>query len=76
MLRLFPGTLTLPASPGHHQIRVDFANEILSSGLTAIKASYRLLFTRVVVLFQLGPRHANVLGKEANEHLRKRGREI
>lgn len=70
----FLGTLTIPASPGHDQIRVDLANEILSSRLPAVKASYRLLVTRLLLLFQFRPGHANVLGQEVNEHLQKRGR--
>lgn len=66
---------TIPASPGHDQIRVDLANEILSSGLPAVKASYRLLVTRLLLLFRFRPGHANVLGQEVNEHLQKRGGE-
>lgn len=73
VLALFPGTLTIPASPRHDQVGVDVANEILPSGLPAVKAPYRLLFTRFLLLFHFGPRHANVLGQEVNEHLRKSG---
>lgn len=65
--------VTLPASPGYDQVRVDLSKEVLSSRLPAIVVSEGHIITRLLFIW---PRHANVLGQEVNEHLQIWGKGI
>lgn len=58
-----------PASPRKDQIRVDFAEEVLSSRHPAIKMRRRCVLTGLLLLLLLRPRHADILGQELNENL-------
>lgn len=60
--------VTLPASPRNDQIRVDFAEKVLSSWHPAIKTCRRRVLTRLLLIL-LRPCHADILGQELNKNL-------